>query len=133
MMAQDIISCVKELTDQEKTYTDQANLYTTYMRTGKHQDLDEYDSFFVDKDKIASSYSTDADKSRPPYIQYNSVLKQVMSKEKWDKYRDLKCDKGIYFTQCIFPDIKHRDNTIGLVAGSTSCYQKFKEVFYPFI
>lgn len=33
----------------------------------------------------------------------------------------------------VFPDIKIRDNTLGLVAGSTSFYKKFDNLYYSYI
>ena len=56
-----------------------------------------------------------------------------MTKEKWDLYKDSKCDNGVPFTLGIFQGIKHRDNSMGLIAGSTSFYQKFKDVYHNFI
>jgi len=77
-MVQDIMSCVRELTDQENSYAQQANLHMKFSQTFKHQDLEEYDSFFVEKDikaAYASSYSNSEYAGLPPYKQHNSILK----------------------------------------------------------
>ena len=68
-----MISCVKELTDQENTYNGQSDLYMTYMKTNKQEDLEKFDSFFVERDRNANSYF--GDKSKPPYAQHQSILK----------------------------------------------------------
>lgn len=106
-----------------------------YNRIHKHTDLEDFESFFVERDKKAAmAYGkNNPDAGRPPYKSYDSILKQVMTQEKWAKYKDKKCDMGVPFTLGVFPYIKNRDNTLGLLAGSTSFYQKFHEVYYNFI
>jgi hypothetical protein len=46
-----------------------AELHGTYGKTNKHEDLDEFDSFFVEKDKkAANAWGFNAsDAGRPPY------------------------------------------------------------------
>jgi hypothetical protein len=49
----------------------------------------------------------------------------VLTKEIWNEYKDMSCDMGLPFKMGIFPDIRIRDNSMGLVAGSSSFYKKF--------
>lgn len=64
-MAQDIISCVKELTDQENSYKNMQEKYITYSKASKYQDIAIYDSFFIERDSKYFSYYSDG--SKPPY------------------------------------------------------------------
>lgn len=73
------------------------------------------------------------DKSKPPFFEHQSLLKKVMTKDLWNEYKNQKCSKGVPFKMGIFPDIKIRDSSYGLVAGSTDFYKKFSKLYYNYI
>jgi hypothetical protein len=33
----------------------------------------------------------------------------------------------------IYPEVKNRENVYGLCASSSSCYEKFNKLYYPYI
>jgi hypothetical protein len=43
------------------------------------------------------------------------------------------CEKGVPFIQGIYPEIKVRGNSLGLLAGSNSSYTKFHKLYYKMI
>lgn len=45
-----------------------------------------------------------------------------MPKETWEEYKDLKCFSGQFFKQLIYPEIKYRRNSYGLIASSNDDY-----------
>ena len=60
-------------------------------------------------------------------------LQNYLTKEVWDKYKDLKTDDGIDFIDCVYPGIKEVNSDILITAGSQQCYKKFEDVFNPYI
>lgn len=59
----------------------------------------------------------------------NSLLKQVMTKEIWEEYKDQACDCGVTFKTCIFSGVKNQDSGVGVYAGSHDSYKKFNKLF----
>ena len=58
-----------------------------------------------------------------------SQLKQCLTKEIWEEYKDQSCDAGVSFKTCIFSGIANQDSGIGAYAGSHQAYTKFEKLF----
>lgn len=58
-----------------------------------------------------------------------SQLKQCLTKEIWEEYKDQSCDAGVSFKTCIFSGVANQDSGIGTYAGSHQAYTKFNKLF----
>jgi len=58
-----------------------------------------------------------------------SQLKQCLTKEIWEEYKDQSCDAGVSFKTCVFSGIANQDSGIGTYAGSHQAYTKFEKLF----
>jgi hypothetical protein len=66
---------------------------------------------------------------------YNAIfkekdLKNVISVANWEEYKDMSCEKGISFKQCIFPGIKIKESAGKyMYASSYNAYKIYPKVF----
>jgi hypothetical protein len=63
----------------------------------------------------------------------NSLLKQALTEDVWNEYKDQKCSCGVSFKTCIFSGVKNQDSGVGVYAGSHDSYKKFNKLFDPVI
>ena len=87
---------------------------------------DDYDDQLTDAKKMKSY---DVFMSKP-----DTVMKQYLSKESWEEYREMTCDKGISFKSIVFPGIKQFENKeYTLCASSLSCYKIYHKLFERYL
>jgi creatine kinase/arginine kinase len=58
-----------------------------------------------------------------------SELSKYLTKDIWEEYKEVKCNGGVSFKECVFSGIKNLDSGIGLYAGSHDSYSKFNKLF----
>ena len=58
-----------------------------------------------------------------------SILKNQLTKEIWEKYKDQKDSAGFSFKQAIFSGCQNTDSSVGAYAGSADSYTKFSDFF----
>ena len=63
----------------------------------------------------------------------NSALSKNLSKDVWDKCKDLKDAHGFTFKRAIFSGCKNVDSGIGVYAGSHDSYKTFSPLMNPII
>jgi len=87
--------------------------------------------------KKAGGSNQSAFKSADELVDFNtfftasnkSALKECMTEEIWNEYKDMKCASGVSFKTVIFSGIKNTDSGIGAYSGSHDSYKTFNKLF----
>jgi len=64
---------------------------------------------------------------------HTSAMRQAMSPELFEKYKDVRSERGCTLEMCIKTGVDSPHLGIGITAGDESCYETFKDIFYPVI
>jgi hypothetical protein len=99
------------------TLIDGENLFINKQLINKKEELINYEHLFVGrKDNLDPK-----------------GLEKYLNKDLWDEFKDDKCSLGVSFKKCVIPGIIFNNSDIILCAGSKNCYEKFHELFGPYI
>jgi len=64
---------------------------------------------------------------------HKSAMARLLTKEIYDKYANTKSECGVTLDMCIKTGVDSPHLGIGITAGDESCYETFKDIFYPVI
>jgi hypothetical protein len=103
-----LINCIYYLFEkQKKEGKDGENDKINESEEKDPHSLNNYDAIFKEKD-----------------------LQKVINRESWEEYKDMSCDKGISFKQCIFPGIKIKKSAHKFMyASSYNAYKIYPKVY----
>jgi hypothetical protein len=96
---------------------DKENMYNNKILINDKSKLKNYEHLFV---KQSGVYGVEG-------------LQKYLTKEIWEKSKELKTNDGVHFIDCVYPGIKEINSDILMSAGSKQCYEKFGDIFNPFI
>merc|ERR1719326_2897866 len=64
---------------------------------------------------------------------HKSAMRRHMTEEIFNKYKGVRSDRGCTLEMCIKTGVDSPHLGIGITAGDESCYDTFKDIFYPVI
>jgi len=64
---------------------------------------------------------------------HKSLMAKTLTQEMFDKYKGTKSEMGVTLEQCIKTGVDTPHLGVGCTAGDESCYETYKDLFYPVI